>query len=164
MSFNPEWWGHLKINSSDSPSIELRGGRTEIWLGRTGARGCEATNYPCKASACKGQELGGPTPPLVLPPLIELTTCREVTIKKHAKDLVWYDIQKLILNWSKLIRMSERTSLAQECNLRCTWLHSLAKDCCPIEICLEIRHARIAFCMSQQNYQLLSTVSKLFRS
>ena len=27
--------------------------------GGAGARGCEAGDYPCEASACEGQELGG---------------------------------------------------------------------------------------------------------
>ena len=39
------------------------GGGTEIRLGGEGAgacvRGCKATNYPCEASACEGQKLGG---------------------------------------------------------------------------------------------------------
>ena len=42
------------------------GGGTEIRLGSVcgmgggaGMRGCEAADYSCEASACKGQELGG---------------------------------------------------------------------------------------------------------
>ena len=49
-------------------------------IGGAGAKGCEAADYLCEASACEGQELGGgggggggakaPLTPLVLPTLI----------------------------------------------------------------------------------------------
>ena len=32
-------------------------------IGGAGARGCEAADYPRKASACEGQELGGSKAP-----------------------------------------------------------------------------------------------------
>ena len=31
--------------------------------GAAGVRGCDAADYPRKASACEGQKLGGPKPP-----------------------------------------------------------------------------------------------------
>ena len=38
----------------------ISGSWTEIRPGGAGMRGCEAADYPRKASTCEGQELGGP--------------------------------------------------------------------------------------------------------
>jgi len=39
-------------------------------IGGAGVRGCKAADYPREASVCKGQKLGGLSPP-VPPPLFE---------------------------------------------------------------------------------------------
>ena len=33
--------------------------RNRNTIGEAGVKGCEAADYPCEASACEGQKLGG---------------------------------------------------------------------------------------------------------